>query len=169
MASSRLHTAERWRAVAYSKEVRQQFIMMRAKGMSFNKIHEVLGVSKPVLLKWRVMYDKEIAEHEYFELQSLLESHRLTKKARLEEEISEHDRVLEAIKAKDFKNESLYDLRKRLRELRESIDVQTKYDSARTGRGWEYGGKKGTFSLDINGDIKCPDGFPLFDRPNVEN
>ena len=53
--------------------LKEQFIQLRAKGLSFDKISNELSTSKPTLLKWSVELDSEIANLAYLETETLLE------------------------------------------------------------------------------------------------
>jgi len=67
-----------------SIEEAEQFIQLRAKGLSFDKIAEQTGISKPTLLKWQKSYNKEIDEAMFFELQNTLEQYQVMRKNRVE-------------------------------------------------------------------------------------
>ena len=61
-------------------EQKEQFIQLRAKGYSFDKIAEQLEVSKPTLIKWNGEFLEEVKEqifHEYDKLLNKFKVHRL--------------------------------------------------------------------------------------------
>lgn len=62
----------------------EKFIELRAKGLSFDRIAEETGTSKPTLLKWNKLYGKELEQAQYFELQALLQQYGLMRKNRVE-------------------------------------------------------------------------------------
>ena len=43
--------------------VKEKFIQLRAKGLSFDKIAKQIKISKPTLLKWSEEFEKEINKH----------------------------------------------------------------------------------------------------------
>lgn len=65
-------------------EEAEKFIELRAKGLSFDRIAEETGTSKPTLLKWNKLYGKELEQAQYFELQALLQQYGLMRKNRVE-------------------------------------------------------------------------------------
>lgn len=62
----------------------EKFIELRARGLSFDKIAEETGTSKPTLLKWSNTYGRELEQAQYFELHSLLAQYGLLKQQRVE-------------------------------------------------------------------------------------
>lgn len=62
----------------------EKFIELRAQGLSFDRIAEETGTSKPTLLKWNKLYGKELEQAQYFELQALLQQYGLMRKNRVE-------------------------------------------------------------------------------------
>jgi hypothetical protein len=63
---------------------KEKFIELRARGLSFSKIAEEIGVSKPILIKWNSELSKEIANQKFLASEELLERYKLMKAARLE-------------------------------------------------------------------------------------
>lgn len=70
--------------MAKSTEEIERFIELRAGGMSYDKIAEETGISKPTLLKWSRDFSKELFHAQYFELQSLLAQYGIMRKSRVE-------------------------------------------------------------------------------------
>lgn len=62
---------------------KEKFIELRGRGLSFAKISEKIGVSKPTLIKWNVELRKEISNHTYLAAEELLERYQLMKNARV--------------------------------------------------------------------------------------
>lgn len=62
----------------------EKFIELRARGLSFEKIAQELGVSKPTLLKWERENDSRVAEARALELQGVLEKYQLMRSQRAE-------------------------------------------------------------------------------------
>ena len=52
-------------------EIKQQFIQLRAKGYSFDKIAKELGKAKQTLIDWSKEFQEEIANVKASELESL--------------------------------------------------------------------------------------------------
>lgn len=70
--------------MAKSTEEIEKFIELRARGLSYDKIAEQTGTSKPTLLKWSNQYGRELEQAQYFELHSLLAQYGLLKQQRVE-------------------------------------------------------------------------------------
>jgi transcriptional regulator with XRE-family HTH domain len=65
-------------------EQQARFIELRGKGMSFQKIAEEIGVSKPTLIKWNGELLEQVKEAQYMELENLVEQYGLFRKRRFE-------------------------------------------------------------------------------------
>ena len=65
-------------------EQQARFIELRGKGMSFQKIAEEMGVSKPTLIKWNGELLEQVKEAQYMELENLVEQYGLYRKERFE-------------------------------------------------------------------------------------
>ncbi len=61
-----------------------KFIELRGKGMSFQKIADEIGVSKPTLIKWNGELLEQVKEAQYMELENLVEQYGLFRKERFE-------------------------------------------------------------------------------------
>lgn len=64
-------------------DIKQQFIELRAKGWSFDKIAKELGKAKQTLIDWSKELQDEIANLKALELEALYESYYLLKENRL--------------------------------------------------------------------------------------
>ncbi len=62
----------------------ERFIELRARGLSFDKIAEETGTSKPTLLKWQAQYSEELTQAQYIELQNILSSFGVMRRNRVE-------------------------------------------------------------------------------------
>ena len=65
-------------------DTKQQFIELRAKGWSFDKIAKELGKAKQTLIDWSKDLQHEIANLKAIELEAIYESYYLLKENRLE-------------------------------------------------------------------------------------
>lgn len=65
-------------------KIKEKFIQMRAKGLSFDKIAEEVGVTKTTLITWSKELKIEIANMRTIELDSLLEQYYISKQQRIE-------------------------------------------------------------------------------------
>ncbi|MEI8125513.1 MAG: hypothetical protein WCG42_07160 [Parachlamydiaceae bacterium] len=67
-----------------SQDVKEEFIRLRARGLSFDKISKEINTSKPTLLKWNEELEKEISNLSYLEVEIVLEQYRLAKINKIE-------------------------------------------------------------------------------------
>lgn len=84
-----------------SRNIKQQFVELRARGLSFDRIARELKVSKQSLIDWSRELQDEIATLKALELEALYESYFLTKEnrvrslggmlTRMREEIAQRD------------------------------------------------------------------------------
>ncbi len=65
-------------------EEKARFIELRGKGMSFQKIAEEMGISKPTLIKWNGELLEQVKEAQYMEFENLVEQYGLFRKERFE-------------------------------------------------------------------------------------
>ena len=65
-------------------EQQARFIELRGKGMSFQKIADEIGVSKPTLIKWNGEFMEQVKEAQYMEFEGLVEQYGLFRKERFE-------------------------------------------------------------------------------------
>lgn len=65
------------------QELKTQFIELRAKGLSYQKIAKRLKVSKSTLANWSAELEGEIASLRAMELEALYERYYLTKESRI--------------------------------------------------------------------------------------
>ncbi len=65
-------------------QVKEKFIELRAQGLSFAKIAEQLGVSKPTLIEWSRELEHEISNLKAIELETLHEKYYVQKAKRIE-------------------------------------------------------------------------------------
>lgn len=70
--------------MAKSQAVREKFMELRARGMSYERISESINVSKTTLVKWGQQMEAQISELRGQELELMLERFRLTREYRVE-------------------------------------------------------------------------------------
>ena len=63
--------------------VKEELIRLRAEGLSFSKIADQLGVSRPTLIKWSGELQSQISAARYAQLEALAEQYGLLKEARI--------------------------------------------------------------------------------------
>ena len=65
-------------------ETKEQFIELRAKGLSFDKIAKELGVSKQTLINWSKELSLEVSNIKAIQLEALQEKYYILKEKRIE-------------------------------------------------------------------------------------
>jgi hypothetical protein len=89
---------------------KENFIQLRAQGLSFDKIAKEISTSKPTLLKWDEEFSKEIANYRYIEADTLLSQYSLVKTHRIESLSLLLQKATDALKDRDFSDTSTKDL-----------------------------------------------------------
>ena len=89
---------------------KDKFIELRAQGLSFNKISDQIGVSKPILIKWNNEFKKEIANQKFSIAEELLEKYELMKVNRIKIFAELLNKVVEELKKRDFETASIKEL-----------------------------------------------------------
>ena len=92
---------------------KQEFIELRAKGMSFAKISAQIEVSKPTLIEWSKELELEVSNLKAIEMDALYEQHRLTKESkikRLSQQLNKIETEIESRKLTDIPTSKLFDL-----------------------------------------------------------
>ena len=67
-----------------NQSFKEDFIRLRALGVSYDEIAKAISVSKPTLLKSAQEYSDQIANELYFNVDSLLDQYRVIKTSRIE-------------------------------------------------------------------------------------
>jgi len=89
---------------------KDKFIELRAQGLSFTKISDQIGVSKPVLIKWSNEFKKEIANQKFSIAEELLEKYELMKVSRINMFAELLNKAIEELKKRDFETSSIKEL-----------------------------------------------------------
>lgn len=83
-------------------DTKQQFIELRAKGWSFDKIAKELGKAKQTLIDWSKELQDEIANRKALELEAIYESYYLLKENRLQTFGAMLTKIKEEIESRDL-------------------------------------------------------------------
>ena len=81
---------------------KEKFVELRAQGLSFVKISEKIGVSKPILIKWNNDLKKELQNRKFFIAEELLEKYHLMKVHRIEIFTKLLNKGLKELETRDF-------------------------------------------------------------------
>jgi len=108
-------------------EQKEKFILLRAKGYSFDKIAEQLQVSKPTLIKWNGEMLEEVKEAQFHEYDNLLNEYQVHRKSRFEQNCKllnacylELEKRLEKLEKLSF-----YDLSRMTERLEKKLEAET--------------------------------------------
>ena len=94
-------------------ELKQRFIEMRAKDISYDKISKELGVSKQTLINWSKEFNIEISNLKAIEHESLIERYRLKEESsfkQLSDFISKIEEELGRRELKDVPTEKIFNM-----------------------------------------------------------
>jgi len=126
-------------------EEQAKFIELRGKGMSFQKIAEEIGVSKPTLIKWNGELLEQVKEAQYMELENLVEQYGLFRKKRFEvyckalnSALKEFQERAETGELKDIPTDKLLNLVEQL-EKRVEKDTSKELLSVRVKDNYHFG------------------------------
>lgn len=84
-------------------EVKHEFIELRAKGLSYDKIAKKLKISKSTCIAWNEELKEEISKIKNMELEALYQTYGMKKEARIKSLGETLNKVNEALKEADFK------------------------------------------------------------------
>ena len=94
-------------------DIKKEFVELRAKGWSFDKIAKKLGKAKQTLIDWSKELELEIANLKALELEELYEKHFLQKQTRLSaygDILSKLKKEIASRELKELKTEKLLEL-----------------------------------------------------------
>ncbi len=91
-------------------EKQQKFIILRAENISFDKISEDLKVSKPTLIQWSKLYQKEIKDLQFEAFIKIKEAYSFTSKSRYEKILQQLDKIEDYILEADLSQSKITDL-----------------------------------------------------------
>ncbi|MGA3052005.1 MAG: hypothetical protein ABSE00_08820 [Chitinispirillaceae bacterium] len=130
--------------MAYNREMKEKFLDLKATGLSINKIAVALGISRTTALRWAAQLQEQIETRESLAVEEILERHRLKRVAEIEDIAAMREKIREAIKARDFNNESLRELMsldKHFGERSEKLIIGYSAHSGHYVRDLEHGGR----------------------------
>lgn len=117
----------------------KEFIELRAKNWSFQRISDEIGVSKPTLIKWDKEFTYEIETLNSIELEELYQEYQTTQRQRVEYLGETHQKLIKELQNRDLsdvKTDKLLEMTlktsDKLEEIKGSQDLsfKTKEDIA---------------------------------------
>lgn len=85
-----------------NQSLKEEFIRLRALGVSYDKIAQTIHISKPTLLKWAQECTDQIANELYLNVDSLLDQYRVIKTSRIEAFACCLKKAMEELSKRDF-------------------------------------------------------------------
>ncbi|MDR0762232.1 MAG: hypothetical protein LBF13_04195 [Campylobacteraceae bacterium] len=79
------------------KQRQQEFLLLRADGLSYDKIANQLQISKPTAIKWGRLFKAEIDDLKFQSFIVLKEQYQFDKKAKYEKLLQHLNRIDEAL------------------------------------------------------------------------
>lgn len=118
-------------------EIKEQFIELRAKGWSFDKIAKKLGKSKQALIDWGRELQEEIANLKALELEALYNKYHLHRESRLRafgEMLQRLTRELNTRDLSEIQTDKLLDLLLKYHALVKEEYIEPSFKSSREMR-----------------------------------
>ena len=91
-------------------EKQKQFIILRADGMSYDKIAKELNTAKGTLIQWSKLFEDEIKEIQFHDYAELKEAYKWNIKSKYETLLKQLQKVDDAILEADLSSTGLKDL-----------------------------------------------------------
>jgi hypothetical protein len=88
----------------------QQFILLRADGISFDKIAKQLNTSKPTLIQWSKLLEDEIKDIQFHSFIAIKETYKHSQKSKYEMLLKQLDKIDTGINGADLKETNIKDL-----------------------------------------------------------
>lgn len=107
-----------------SNEVKEKFVELRAKGLSFAKIADELSVSKPTLINWSQELKDDISNMETIQRDSFYEKYRIDKLKRVEVFSEELEKVWVEFRKRDLSGVPTDKLFLLLTKLQQTLDSE---------------------------------------------
>jgi len=104
---------------------KNEFIELRSKGLSYNKIAEKMKVSKPTLLKWGQEFKRHIRNREVLNQEELHQKYLISKKKRLEAFGKLMEKINKELEKRDLKDLETKDLINMFMKVSEKVAENT--------------------------------------------
>lgn len=112
---------------------KKRFIELRASGLSYDKISKELKISKPTLIGWGRECEKDIANLQFLEMDSLIEECKITRYNRIKKMALILGKALDELENRTFKKASTKELLSLIHSLDEKIKSETSVSCYFTG------------------------------------
>ncbi len=132
---------------------KEKFIELRVNGVSYDKISQELGISKPTLIKWGREYHREISNRLYIDYEALISEYSLKKKSRVESLAIVLRKALEELKSRSFEDLNVKDLLFIIQQLDKKILEEVSPHQYLTG---EYYNMHDEFMAEMGKEVSLP-------------
>jgi len=88
----------------------QKFILLRADGISFDKIAKEVGATKATLIQWSKLFEENIQELQFHALAEIKEAYSWSKRAKYETLLKQLNKIDDAILEADLSQTNIKDL-----------------------------------------------------------
>lgn len=134
-------------------DTQKKFLLLRADGLSFDKIAIQLKVSKPTLIQWSRLFQDDINDLKFLVMQELKEQYSHTKVEQFEQLLKHLKKIDEAIDKVDISEASIKDLiqiRNDINARIEQMEHKAVYTNTNVVTTCEFTGKKEQLSFKLD-------------------
>jgi|GEM_PF-1363511 len=131
----------------------KKFLLLRADGLSFDKIAQELKVSKPTLIQWSRIYQDDIRDLQFQDMQNLKEQYKHDKQSQYETLLKQLQQFNDAIDEADLTSATIKDLhliRNDILMKLEQIEKRTTYKNTGLVSTCDITGKKESITIQLN-------------------
>ncbi len=131
----------------------KRFLILRADGLSFDKIAKELKVSKPTLIQWSRLFQDDIRDLQFQDMRELKERYKHDKQSQYETLLKQLEKFNSAIDDADLTSATIKDLhliRNDILFKLEQIEKKTIYTNTGLVSTCEFTGKKENITLQLN-------------------
>ena len=133
----------------------KEFIELRAKNWSFQRISDKIGVSKPTLIKWDKEFNYEIETLNSIELEGLYQEYQTTQRQRVEYLGEMHQKAITELQSRDLSDVKTDKL------LEMTIKISDKLEEIKSSQDLRFKTKEDIQQQKLN-DKACEDILPSF-------
>lgn len=134
-------------------EKQKKFLLLRADGLSFDKIAKEIKVTKKTLIQWSRIFKDDINDLQFQAMRDLKEQYSFSKQKKYEQLLKHLQKIDEAIEETDLKTASIKDLllvRNDLNFKLEQMEKNTKFIDTNLVSTCEITGTKEAISVQLN-------------------
>ena len=135
------------------KDKQKKFLILRADGLSFDKIVKELKVSKPTLIQWSRLFQDDIKDLQFQDMRDLKEQYQYNKRSQYEQLLKHLQKFDKAIEEADLTGATIKDLlliRNDINVKLEQMEKRTSYINTGLVTTCELTGTKENIKLQLN-------------------